>query len=126
MAEFNINLGDVFLISHSEIPHFYIVISPIAKDLFLLVNLTSRKPNSEAVCILEPSPQLPDFITCESVINYRQAVNWSSAALQKMIRQGSCKPRGNIGQDVLLRIQLGGLASKFLSNRYKEALRQIL
>jgi hypothetical protein len=126
MAEFKVKLGDVFLISHSEIPHFYVVIAPISKDLFLLVNLTSRKPNLESACILEPSLQLPDFINRESVINYRQAVEISTSGLQKKMRQGLCQFKDTLGEETLFRIQAGGLKSRFLKNQYKEILKQVL
>lgn len=126
MEKLKVELGSVFWISISKIPHFYIVIAQIADDVFLLVNLTTRKPNLEATCILTPSRQLPDFIQQESVINYRQAIEMSRSGLQRMILAGTCSAKGKIDPEILLRVQAGGLVSQFLKNRYKDLLKQLL
>ncbi|MBT9317878.1 hypothetical protein [Leptothoe spongobia] len=92
----------------------------------LFVSINHRQPQSETVCILEPGPDVPDFIIHESVVNYRFARELTSKDLAKLIPTGSLAAKGQCSSRVLQRIQAGGLASKRLKNRYKLTLKDFM
>ncbi|MEM9805384.1 MAG: hypothetical protein AAF959_08890 [Cyanobacteria bacterium P01_D01_bin.56] len=127
MASVSIRLGDAFLIkTPPKGKHLYIAIAKTSKTRYLFVSINSRQPNSETVCILEPGPDVPDFIVHESVINYRFARELNAKDLAKLIPTGNRTAKGHCSYNVLKRIQKGGLTSKRLKNRYKHALKDFM
>lgn len=127
MASIIINLGDAFLIN--TLPsgeHRYIAIAPTSKDKYLFVNVTSRRTNSETVCILLPGLDVPNFIVRESVIAYQYAREMNAATLTRLITPGSSIPKDTCSPTVLAQIQQGGLVSKRLKNKYKTVLKAFL
>ncbi len=127
MTSITINVGDAFLLNtppNNE--HLYIAIAQTSESNYLFVNVTSRKPNSEAACVLLPGPGVPSFIVRESVIAYRFAREMNATELAGLITAGSPIPKGSCSVAVLAQIQQGGLVSKRLENRYKTALKAFL
>jgi hypothetical protein len=126
-SSITINLGDAFLLDtppNSE--HLYIAIAQTTETDYLFVNVTSRRPNSDTSCILLPGGDVPSFIAHESVIAYQFAREISIEELKSLITTGSPIPKGYCSEDILQRIQQGGLASKRLKNKYKNALKTFL
>lgn len=127
MASISINLGDAFLLdTPPNNEHLYIAIAQISENNYLFVNVTSRRPNSEDVCVLRPGSDVPNFIIRESVIAYRFAREIDVNILSKLITPGSPIPKGSCSVDVLAKIQQGGLISKQLKKKYKNALKAFL
>ncbi|WP_008315844.1 hypothetical protein [Leptolyngbya sp. PCC 6406] len=55
MTSITINLGDAFLIdTPPNGEHLYIAIAQTSGSNYLFVNVTTRRPNSEATCVLMP------------------------------------------------------------------------
>lgn len=135
MVNVSIRLGDAFLIkTPPQGKHLYIAIAPVLGYQFekttqprhLFVSINSRQPKSETVCILEPGPEVPDFITDESVVNYRFARELTAKDLTKLMPTDSRAAEGQCSDSVLKRIQQGGLVSKRLKNRYRLALKDFM
>ena len=127
MGSLSIRLGDAFLINTPpKGKHLYIAIAKTTKTRYLFVSINSRQPKSETICILEPGPDVPDFIVHESVVNYRFARELTIKDLSKLMPPGHRSTRGYCSNAVLKRIQTGGLTSKRLKNRYKSALRDFM
>ena len=127
MASLSIRLGDAFLIkTPPKGKHLYVAIAKTTKTRYLFVSINSRQLKSETVCILEPGPDVPDFIVHESVVNYRFARELTAKDLAKLIPPGYRSARGYCSNAVLKRIQIGGLNSKRLKNRYKLALKDYM
>lgn len=106
--------------------HLYIAIAQTSESKYLFVNVTSRRPNSEAACVLLPGLGVPSFIVRESVIAYQFAREMNVTELAGLITAGSSIPKGSCSVAVLTQIQQGGLVSKRLKNRYKTALKAFL
>ncbi len=105
MASIIINLGDAFLIdTPPNGEHLYIAIAPTSEDKYLFVNVTSRRTNSETVCILFPGLGVPNFIVRESVIAYQYAREMNAATLAKLITPDSSIPKGTCSPTVLAQI----------------------
>ncbi len=127
MASISISLGDAFLIdTPPNQQHLYIAIAKTSKTKYLFVNVTTRRPKSETVCILNPGLDVPKFIKHESVIDYRYAREMDSQELGKVVTHNSPIPKDTCSPTLLQRIQQGGLASKRLKNKYKTALQEFL
>jgi hypothetical protein len=127
MASITINLGDAFLLdTPPNREHLYIAIAQTSESDYLFVNVTSRRPNSEAACVLLPGSDVPSFIIRESVIAYQYAREMNATELASLITSGSLIPNGSISVAVLEQIQKGGLISKRLKNKYKTALKTFL
>lgn len=127
MASITINLGDAFLLdTPPNREHLYITIAQTSRSNYLFVNVTSRRPNSEAACVLLPGSDMPGFIVRESVIAYQFAREMNATELAKLITVGSPIPKGVCSTTVLEQIQQGGLVSKRLKNKYKTALKAFL
>ena len=127
MASVTINLGDAFLLDtppNSE--HLYIAIAQTSGSNYLFVNVTTRRPNSEATCVLLPGYGVPNFVVHESVIAYQYAREMNATQLVGLITAGSPIPKGSCSADVLAQIQQGGLVSSRLKNKYKAALKAFL
>ena len=123
-----INLGDAFLL---DIPdtgneHLFIAIAKTTKDKYLFVNVTTRRGNSETTCILKPGSGVPSFIKQESVIAYQYAHEIDAIQVVKLITKGSRIPKASCSTNILNLIQQGGLVSKRLPRKYKNALKQFL
>lgn len=127
MHKFSINLGDSFLL---ETPptgmHLYFAIAQISEDLYLFVNATSPRHKSETVCILQPGSDVPPFIEHESVIAYNYAREISCDEISKIIFGKPHLVKGSCSATVLRDIQLGGVSSKRLKNKYKTVLKNLL
>jgi hypothetical protein len=127
MASISINVGDAFLLTTPPNDrHLYIAIAKISDDSYLFVNATTRRQNSEDTCILLPGSDVPEFIRNESVIVYKYAREISAVEIDKLITQGDCTIKGVCSENIIERIQQGGLVSKRLSNKYKTALKDFL
>ncbi len=127
MTSITINLGDAFLIdTPPNGEHLYIAIAQTSDNNYLFVNVTTRRSNSEASCILMPGSDVPSFIVRESVVAYQFAREMDAIELDSLITAGSPIPKGYCSATVLKRIQQGGLASKRLKNKYKTALKAFL
>ncbi|UKO99641.1 hypothetical protein [Nostoc sp. UHCC 0870] len=127
MSSIPINVGDAFLIdTPPNGQHLYIAIAQTSDTKYLFVNITTRKPNSETVCILLPGADVPNFIVRESVVAYQYAREMDATILASLITSGSPIPKGNCSPAVLSKIQQGGLISKRLKNKYKTLLKSYL
>ncbi|MBD2500547.1 hypothetical protein [Anabaena azotica] len=123
MSSITINLGDAFLIdTPPNGQHLYIAIAQTSDTEYLFVNITTRKPNSEAVCILLPGADVPNFIVRESVVAYQYARIMNPTVLAGLISAGSPIPKGTCSPSVLSKIQQGGLISKRLKKKFKTIL----
>ena len=126
MADISVNLGDAFLLdTPPNGMHLYIAIAQVSENVYLFVNATTPRENSEMVCVLKPGLGMSDFITHESVIVYKYAREISTTALNDLISKGSCFQKGCFSEGVLLQIQQGGLTSKRLPNKYKSILKNL-
>lgn len=127
MVSITIDMGDAFLLdTPPNKQHLYIAIAPISESDYLFVSVTTRRPNSEATCVLMPGSDVPSFIVRESVIVYKRARSISAEKLAELITRGSRIPKGSCSSAVLARIQQGGLISIRLENKYKNALKAFL
>ncbi len=126
MADISVNLGDAFLLdTPPNGMHLYIAIAQVSENVYLFVNATTPRENSEMVCVLKPGLGMSDFITHESVIVYKYAREINTTALNDLISKGSCFQKGRFSESVLLQIQQGGLTSKRLPNKYKSILKTL-
>lgn len=127
MTNISINLGDAFLIdTPPNGQHLYVAIAETNNNKYLFVNVTTKRPNSDTSCILQPNSAMPNFIVRESVIAYQFAREIDSNTLAVLITPGSPIPKGSFNQNTLLQIQLGGINSKRLKKKYKKALKDFL
>lgn len=127
MSSITINLGDAFLIDTPPYgEHLYIAIAQTSSDQYLFVNITTRRSSSEDTCILTPGEDVPSFIVRESVVAYQFAREWDATELASKITPGSRVPKGSCSAMILTRIQQGGVASKRLTRKYKNALQAFL
>jgi hypothetical protein len=127
MTSITINLGDAFLIdTPPNSQHLYIAIAPTSGDNYLFVNVTTRRSNSDPSCILLPGADVPGFIVNESVVAYQFAREIDATELASLITPGSPIPKGSCSDTILGKIQRGGLESKRLKNRYKDALKAFI
>jgi hypothetical protein len=122
-----INVGDAFLIdTPPQGQHLYIAIAQTSASRYLLVNLTTRRASSELTCIVLPGPDVPTFVTRESVIAYQYALEVDGAGLSRIITPDSPIPKDCCSVALITQIQQGGLVSKRLKNRYQAALKAFL
>lgn len=123
-----INLGDAFLldIPNTGNEHLYIAIAQTSDDQYLFVNITTLRKSSENVCILEPGAGVPSFVRHKSAIAYNYAREMNAKQLASCITQGSPTPKDSCSTDILKKIQQGGLNSKRLKRKLKEALKKFL
>ena len=123
----SIKLGDAFLV---ETPpngmHLYIAIVPVETCRYLLVNVSKRKPNSDMSCILKPSLAVPNFIIQESVVVYKYAREFSAEEISSLIESGVCQYKGSCSPNILYKIQMGGVSSKQIKNKYKKIIKEHL
>lgn len=123
-----INLGDAFLLDIPAIgnEHLYIAIAKTTEDKYLFVNVTTRRSKSETTCILEPCSDVPSFIKHESVIAYQYAREMNITELTELVTIGSSIPKDSCSEEILHKIQQGGLISKRLPRKYKKVLKEFL
>jgi hypothetical protein len=122
-----IHLGDAFLLdTNTEKKHLYIAIAKTENNNYLFVNVTTRRANSETVCILKPGVGVPKFIKNESVIAYQYAREINAIELAKLITTNSPIPKDSCSANILDKIQQGGLVSTRLRIKFKKALKQFL
>jgi hypothetical protein len=127
MADISVNLGDAFLLdTPPNGMHLYVAIAQISEKVYLFVNTTTPRENSDMSCVLNPGLGMPDFIVHESVIVYKYAREINTTALTDLIAEGSCFQKGCFSKSVLLQIQQGGLTSKRLPKKYKTVLKSLL
>jgi hypothetical protein len=127
MADISIDLGDAFLLNTPPNGmHLYIAIAQISKNIYLFINATTQRDNSETTCILQPGSGVPNFITHESVIVYKYAREINATVISELIAEGNCVQKGSCSETVLMQIQQGGLVSRRLKNKYKTVLKNFL
>lgn len=123
MADISVNLGDAFLLTTPPNGmHLYFAIAQISEKVYLFVNATTPRENSETACVLTPGVGIPDFINHESVIVYKYAREIDIT----LLNEESCIWKGCCSESVLIQIQKGGLDSKRLKNKYKTVLKTLL
>lgn len=128
----SINVGDAFLldIPNSNNEHLYISIAQNSNtDFFLFVNVTSLNSRSDRSCILTPnsnSPNTLNFVKRDSCINYKDARQFNTQDLEKVIKKGSRIPYERCPIGLLHRIQQAGLRSKRLPREHKKVLEMYL
>jgi hypothetical protein len=119
-----IQLGDAFLL---ETPpkgmHLYIAVVAIDENKYLFLNATKRHPNSDTSCILRHGASVPSFIIQESVIAYQFPREYSENEISRLIDSGVCQPKGNCSPNILYQIQMGGVNSERLKNKYKKIIK---
>jgi hypothetical protein len=127
MADISVNLGDAFLLTTPpKGMHLYVAIAQVSENVYLFVNATTPRENSDMSCVLSPGLGVPDFIVRESVIVYKYAREINTTVLTNLIAQGSCWQKGCFSESVLLQIQQGGVISKRLPKKYKTVLKSLL
>jgi len=108
------SLGDTYWAQNPDNnnpPHLYFVIATPTGNgkYYILVNMTKRKPCSDTSCILLRGDHRS--VTCESVIQYMEAIHTEASLLQTVIERGSFIPGPRASKDLIRRIQEGGLKS---------------
>ena len=127
MTNISIHLGDAFLIdTPPNNQHLYIAIAKTGNEKYLFVNITTKRPNSDTSCVLKPGANVPEFIIRESVIAYQFAREIESGTLTNLITPNSPIPKCSFDKNLLLQIQLGGINSKRLKKKHKNALKTFL
>jgi hypothetical protein len=103
--------GFAFLSRRPSYPteHLHIVISPVIDGKVLLVNLTSKKYDSDDTCILCVGDH--EFIKHDSVISYVDAIAADVSLMEKAILSQTFKPQSPISDTVLKKIQDGAQES---------------
>jgi hypothetical protein len=106
-----ISPGVTFLSKRPSYPteHLHIVISPIIDGKVLLVNVTSKKFDSDETCVLCLGDH--EFIKHDSVINYGDAIDADILLMEKAILNQTFKPQSPVSDALLKRIQEGALKS---------------
>ncbi len=117
-----ITAGNTFLIPTPpdyEIKHLYVVVIIVNNnDEAILVNITTKKENSDISCILNIGDH--DFIDRESVINYKEAIKPKIEFLKANIQNNKIFPHKPVSADLLKRIQDGAVNSKHMKLQYKK------
>jgi hypothetical protein len=77
MASITINLGDAFLIdTPPNGEHLYIAIAQTSENNYLFVNVTTRRNNSEASCILMPGSDVQVLLSENLLWRISLLVRW--------------------------------------------------
>ncbi|MDB9495540.1 hypothetical protein PN441_14610 [Spirulina major CS-329] len=130
MADFSINLGDVFLLDTGASKyHWYIAIAPLSSEEFIFVNVSTwyeDSPTNDQTCILSPSKRMPRFIRRKSFIAYQYARSFTASQLEKLIVPDSGIPYATLERLALRRIQQESLNATKLKKKYLKALQQYL
>lgn len=116
-----ITAGDTYLISTPpdyQTEHLFIIIITIDDDEALIVNITTKKENSDMSCIITTGDH--DFITHDSVINYKDAIKTKIKLLKTNIENNNITPHSPVSEDLLQRILKGASNSEFLPKEFKE------
>ena len=124
-----IDLGDVYLIdSPPNGNHFYVAMMRLNNGSYLFVNYSTVQdftPDEELQFTISPSPNLP-FINRESYFVYGRAREISESKLDELINSPCiCEKKGAFPPSILEKIQLAGLVSRSLKNKYKSQLRDL-
>ena len=106
--------------------HWFVVAFPISESRYLLLPFTTRRPKSDLSCVIEPGAHALEFIEHSSVIGYRDAIELTTFAFEDATKRGHCTPAGQVKKSTLEHILRSGLASKFLKNKWKTVIREIL
>lgn len=127
MADFEINLGDIFLVdTRTEKHHWYMAIARLSDEHFLMVNIATWYKGADETCIINPSEKLPSFIKRKSIIEYRYAREYDADSLAAVIVPGSRIPYGQLNPSSLRRYQKESLKSRALKKRQLRAIAQEL
>lgn len=115
-------LGDTYWAQNPDgnnPPHLYFVVgTPKANgEYYLLVNMTKKKPSSDTSCILLRGDHRS--VTCESVIQYAEAIRTKPKLLQDVIKRGSFTLGLRANMDLIKRIQEGALKSHYFRPEYR-------
>jgi hypothetical protein len=124
-----IDLGDVYLIdSPPNGNHFYVAMMRLNNGSYLFVNYSTVQdftPDEELHFTISPSSTLP-FINRESYFVYSRVREISESKLDEMKKSSCmCDKKGAFSPSILKKIQLAGLVSKSLKNKYKKQLRDL-
>lgn len=121
------NPGETFLLStppHGK--HLFVVAVPITIDSYLLIPIVSSKDHLEKVCVIKSGNGVPDFISHESIVDYRNARRISKYTLEDMKSRGLCSPKGKFSETIHLEILEAALISKRISKQNKNRIRLFL
>ena len=125
MADFSINLGDIFLLdTGAQKNHWYIAIASMSDDKFVFVNISTwyeGSTDNDGTCILQPGQRMPRFIRQKSFLAYRHAISATADQLKKLIAPDSEIPYDELEPQVLRRIQKESCNAKNLSKKYLKA-----
>ncbi len=111
-----IRLGDTFLAqTQYKVDHLFIVIA-VHDTKVLVVNITSKKDNSDTSCILCKDDHI--FITHDSIVNYADAMLTSIEKIELLLKNNTFLPNRPVEEDILKKIQKGGLNSPALPKKY--------
>ncbi len=112
------NLGDTFVnLNPGLLRHLWMVISRETGDGWVIVNLTTYRPDCDESCLLGPNDH--PWIRHRSSVEYRRAVTLTVFRLGEMERFSFIDWKEPFRPETLRKIQEGGLKSKFLKNRFK-------
>lgn len=106
--------------------HWFVVAFQITETRCLLLPFTSKRPKSDLSCVLEPGEDLPDFIEHATVVGYRDALEMTAFGFEDATKRGHCTTAGKVDEFTLELILRSGLESKFLKNKWKKVIREIL
>lgn len=102
-----------------ETEHLYIIIVLLSdNEEAIMVNVTTRKDSSDTSCILCIGDH--DFISRDSVINYKDAKKSKVSLLVSAIKANVIRSHSPVSEDILQRIYLGALSSPFFPEGFKQ------
>ena len=109
--------GFTFLSRRPSYPtkHLHIVISPVINGKALVVNVTSKKFDSDDTCVLTVGDH--DFICHDSIISYADAIDADISLMEKAISCNTFEPHTPISDALLKKIQEGALKSDSFPDR---------
>ncbi len=112
--------GVTFLAKRPSYPteHLHIIISPIIDGKVVLVNVSSKKFDSDDTCVLCVGDH--EFITHDSVINYGDAVAAPVSKIQEYLAMKQFKPLKPVSEGLLMRIKAGALESSAFPKSLKK------
>ena len=128
MADFSINLGDIFLLdTGADKNHWYIAIAPMGNERFIFVNISTWYEGSaenDGTCILQPGQRMPRFVTRKSFLAYRYARDFTADELEQLIAPDSEIPYDELESQILRRCQKESLKAKNLKKKYLKAIQK--
>jgi hypothetical protein len=127
MADFSINLGDIFLLdTGAPKNHWYIAIAPMGEERFIFVNISTWYEGSaenDGTCILQPGQRMPRFLKQKSFLAYRHARDFTADELERLIAPDSDIPYDELEPQILRRCQKESCNAKNLRKKYLKVIR---